>query len=53
MRRQHDVSLDNRIMMYLQIASLAHLVRLNDHWFRLDEPLATITINTMVLNVLS
>ncbi|RYR69189.1 hypothetical protein Ahy_A03g015725 [Arachis hypogaea] len=33
MRRQHGMFFD------LHMADLAHLTRLNDHWFRLDEPL--------------
>ncbi|RYR25350.1 hypothetical protein Ahy_B02g059047 [Arachis hypogaea] len=32
---------DERIMPYVQMAGLAHLARLNDHWFRLDEPLVS------------
>ncbi|RYQ92643.1 hypothetical protein Ahy_B09g098861 [Arachis hypogaea] len=39
MRRQHGMPLDDKIIPYLQIAGLAHFARLNDHWFRLDEPL--------------
>ncbi|KAL4288592.1 hypothetical protein AHAS_Ahas19G0301600 [Arachis hypogaea] len=39
MRRQYGMSLDDRIIPYLQMAGLADLARLNDHWFRLDEPL--------------
>ncbi|RYQ99488.1 hypothetical protein Ahy_B07g087423 [Arachis hypogaea] len=35
------MSLDERIIPYLQMAGLAHLSRLNDHWFRLDEPLVS------------
>ncbi|RYQ85776.1 hypothetical protein Ahy_B10g105381 [Arachis hypogaea] len=42
MRRQHGMPLhDERIMPYVQMAGLAHLARLNDHWFRLDEPLVS------------
>ncbi|RYR31169.1 hypothetical protein Ahy_B01g055963 [Arachis hypogaea] len=37
MRRQHGMSLNDRIMPYLQMASLYHLARLNETWFRLDE----------------
>ncbi|RYR14209.1 hypothetical protein Ahy_B04g070807 isoform A [Arachis hypogaea] len=33
------MSLDDRIIPYLQMAGLAYLARLNNHWFRLDEPL--------------
>ncbi|RYR38081.1 hypothetical protein Ahy_A09g043032 [Arachis hypogaea] len=39
MRRQYGMLLDEMIMPYLQMASLAHFARLNDHWFRLDVPL--------------
>ncbi|RYR26744.1 hypothetical protein Ahy_B02g061048 [Arachis hypogaea] len=39
MRRQHDMPLDDKIVPYLQMASLYHLARLNETWFRLDEPL--------------
>ncbi|RYQ98588.1 hypothetical protein Ahy_B07g086337 isoform B [Arachis hypogaea] len=39
MRRHHGILLDDRIMLYLRMAGLAYLARLNDHWFRLDEPL--------------
>ncbi|QHO16660.1 uncharacterized protein DS421_10g305420 [Arachis hypogaea] len=28
-------------MPYLQMASLAHLAKLNNHWFKLDEPLVS------------
>ncbi|RYR66721.1 hypothetical protein Ahy_A03g012783 isoform A [Arachis hypogaea] len=31
--------LDERYIPYLQMARLYHLARLNDRWFRLDEPL--------------
>ncbi|RYQ85120.1 hypothetical protein Ahy_B10g104633 isoform D [Arachis hypogaea] len=41
MRRQHGMPLDNRITPYLQMASLAHLAKLNDYWFKLDEPLVS------------
>ncbi|RYR41741.1 hypothetical protein Ahy_A08g038158 [Arachis hypogaea] len=41
MRRQHGMFLDERIMPYLHMAGLTHLARLNDHWFRLDEPLVS------------
>ncbi|RYR33214.1 hypothetical protein Ahy_A10g047772 [Arachis hypogaea] len=42
MRRQHGMPLhDERIMPYIQMAGLAHLARLNDRWFRLDEPLVS------------
>ncbi|RYR39785.1 hypothetical protein Ahy_A09g045384 isoform B [Arachis hypogaea] len=41
MRRQHGMLLDNRIVSYLQMVGLAHLTRLNDYWFRLDEPLVS------------
>ncbi|QHO07673.1 uncharacterized protein DS421_14g465800 [Arachis hypogaea] len=39
MKRKHGMPLDDRIMSCLQMAGLSHLARLNDHWFRLDEPL--------------
>nr|XP_029152478.1 protein MAIN-LIKE 1-like [Arachis hypogaea] len=44
MWRQHDMLLDERIMSYLQMAGLAHLARLHNHWFRLDEPLVSALI---------
>ncbi|KAL4356972.1 hypothetical protein AHAS_Ahas09G0140100 [Arachis hypogaea] len=31
MRRQHGMPLDDRIMLYLQMAGLAHLARLNNY----------------------
>ncbi|RYR61986.1 hypothetical protein Ahy_A04g019265 isoform B [Arachis hypogaea] len=37
--------LNDRIMPYVQIARLAHLMRLNDHWFKLDEPLLGLPID--------
>ncbi|XP_015965563.1 protein MAIN-LIKE 1-like [Arachis duranensis] len=39
MRRQQGMPLDERYVPYLQMAELYHLARLNDRWFRLDEPL--------------
>ncbi|RYR66722.1 hypothetical protein Ahy_A03g012783 isoform B [Arachis hypogaea] len=33
--------LDERYIPYLQMARLYHLARLNDRWFRLDEPLVS------------
>ncbi|RYQ92937.1 hypothetical protein Ahy_B09g099178 [Arachis hypogaea] len=39
MRRQQGMRLDERYVLYLQMASLYHLARLNERWFRLDEPL--------------
>ncbi|RYR12621.1 hypothetical protein Ahy_B04g070076 isoform D [Arachis hypogaea] len=33
--------LDERYVPYLQMARLYHLARLNDRWFRLDEPLVS------------
>ncbi|XP_072065378.1 uncharacterized protein [Arachis hypogaea] len=41
MKRQHGIPLDDRIMLYVQMAGLAHFARLNDHWFMLDEPLVS------------
>ncbi|RYR01873.1 hypothetical protein Ahy_B06g080735 [Arachis hypogaea] len=41
MKTQHGMPLDDRIIPYLQMFGLAHLTRLNDRWFRLDEPLET------------
>ncbi|QHO08119.1 uncharacterized protein DS421_14g469760 [Arachis hypogaea] len=38
-RRQQGMRLDERYVPYLQMAGLYHLARLNDRWFRLDEPL--------------
>ncbi|RYR35516.1 hypothetical protein Ahy_A10g050667 [Arachis hypogaea] len=39
MRRQQHMSLDDRIIPYLQMAGLYHFAKLNETWFRLDEPL--------------
>ncbi|RYR59713.1 hypothetical protein Ahy_A05g025652 [Arachis hypogaea] len=39
MRRQQGMRLDERYVPYLQMAGLYHLVRLNDRWFKIDEPL--------------
>nr|XP_025611971.1 uncharacterized protein LOC112705352 [Arachis hypogaea] len=39
MRHQHGMPLDDRIVLYLQMAGLYYLARLNETWFRLDEPL--------------
>ncbi|QHN84936.1 uncharacterized protein DS421_16g533020 [Arachis hypogaea] len=33
--------LDDRYVPYLQMAGLYHLARLNDRWFRIDEPLVS------------
>ncbi|XP_020992681.2 serine/threonine-protein phosphatase 7 long form homolog [Arachis duranensis] len=41
MRRQQGMRLDERYVPYLQMAGLYHLARLNDRWFRLDEPLVS------------
>ncbi|RYQ87387.1 hypothetical protein Ahy_B09g094900 [Arachis hypogaea] len=41
MRRQQGMRLDERYVPYLQMAGLYHLARLNDIWFRLDEPLVS------------
>ncbi|XP_072072128.1 protein MAIN-LIKE 1-like [Arachis hypogaea] len=41
MRRQQGMRLDDRYVPYLQMARLYHLARLNDRWFRLDEPLVS------------
>ncbi|QHO09379.1 protein MAIN-LIKE 1-like [Arachis ipaensis] len=41
MRRQQGMPLDERYVPYLQMARLYHLARLNDRWFRLDEPLVS------------
>ncbi|XP_016196342.1 serine/threonine-protein phosphatase 7 long form homolog [Arachis ipaensis] len=41
MRRQQGMVLDDRYVPYLQMASLYHLARLNDRWFRLDEALVS------------
>ncbi|XP_025612097.1 protein MAIN-LIKE 1-like [Arachis hypogaea] len=40
-RRQQGMRLDERYVPYLQMAGLYHLARLNDRWFRLDEPLVS------------
>ncbi|XP_057747403.1 serine/threonine-protein phosphatase 7 long form homolog [Arachis stenosperma] len=37
MRRQQGMRLNERIVLYLQMAGLYHLARLNETWFRLDE----------------
>ncbi|RYR07604.1 hypothetical protein Ahy_B05g074994 [Arachis hypogaea] len=39
MRRQHGMPLDHRIVSYLQMTGLYHLAKLNETWFRFDEPL--------------
>ncbi|XP_057745348.1 serine/threonine-protein phosphatase 7 long form homolog [Arachis stenosperma] len=41
MRRQQGMQLDERYVSYLQMAGLDHLARLNERWFRLDEPLVS------------
>ncbi|QHO04763.1 uncharacterized protein DS421_13g442930 [Arachis hypogaea] len=41
MRRQQGMPLDECYVPYLQMAGLYHLARLNDRWFRLDEPLVS------------
>ncbi|QHN86810.1 uncharacterized protein DS421_16g549520 [Arachis hypogaea] len=41
MRRQQGMRLDERYVPYLQMAGLYYLARLNDRWFRLDEPLVS------------
>ncbi|QHO11860.1 uncharacterized protein DS421_15g501930 [Arachis hypogaea] len=41
MRQQQGMRLDERYVPYLQMAGLYHLARLNDRWFRLDEPLVS------------
>ncbi|RYR21974.1 hypothetical protein Ahy_B03g067267 isoform A [Arachis hypogaea] len=42
MRQQRGMPLDDdRIVPYLQMAGLYHLARLNETWFRLDEPLVS------------
>ncbi|XP_072080929.1 protein MAIN-LIKE 1-like [Arachis hypogaea] len=41
MRRQQGMPLDERYVSYLQMAGLYYLARLNDRWFRLDEPLVS------------
>ncbi|RYR59172.1 hypothetical protein Ahy_A05g025003 [Arachis hypogaea] len=41
MRRQQGMPLDERYVPYLQMAGLYHLARLNDRWYRLDEPLVS------------
>ncbi|QHO07220.1 uncharacterized protein DS421_14g461720 [Arachis hypogaea] len=38
-RRQQKMILHDRIMPYLDSAGLLHVARLNDYWFKLDEPL--------------
>ncbi|RYQ84515.1 hypothetical protein Ahy_B10g103892 [Arachis hypogaea] len=39
--RQQGMRLDERYIPYLQMTGLYHLARLNDRWFRLDEPLVS------------
>ncbi|XP_025675724.1 protein MAIN-LIKE 2-like [Arachis hypogaea] len=41
MRRQQGMRLDERYVPYLHMAGLYHLARMNDRWFRLDEPLVS------------
>ncbi|XP_052114529.1 protein MAIN-LIKE 2-like [Arachis duranensis] len=41
MWRQQGMPLDERYVPYLQMAGLYHLARLNDRWYRLDEPLVS------------
>ncbi|RYR02226.1 hypothetical protein Ahy_B06g081035 [Arachis hypogaea] len=41
MRRQQGMRLDEIYIPYLQMAGLYHLARLDDRWFRLDEPLVS------------
>ncbi|XP_016172713.1 protein MAIN-LIKE 2-like [Arachis ipaensis] len=41
MRRQQGMRLDERYVPYLQMAGLYYLARLNDRWFRLNEPLVS------------
>ncbi|QHO01165.1 uncharacterized protein DS421_13g412670 [Arachis hypogaea] len=41
MRRQQGMLFYDRYVMYLQMAGLYHLARLNDRWFRLDEALVS------------
>ncbi|RYR58582.1 hypothetical protein Ahy_A05g024433 [Arachis hypogaea] len=38
---QQGMRLDERYVPYLQMAGLYHLARLNDRWFRIDEPLVS------------
>ncbi|XP_072056280.1 protein MAIN-LIKE 1-like [Arachis hypogaea] len=39
MRRQQGMRLNERYVPHLQMAGLYHLARLNERWFRLDEPM--------------
>ncbi|RYR78625.1 protein MAIN-LIKE 1-like [Arachis hypogaea] len=41
MRWQQGMRLDKRCVPYLQMAGLYHLARLNERWFRLDDPLVS------------
>ncbi|RYQ92665.1 hypothetical protein Ahy_B09g098875 [Arachis hypogaea] len=41
MRQQQGMRLEERYVSYLQMAGLYYLVRLNDRWFWLDEPLVS------------
>ncbi|MED6172851.1 hypothetical protein PIB30_053780 [Stylosanthes scabra] len=40
-RKQHQMYLDPRIEPYLETAGLLPLARLNQQWFKLDEPLVS------------
>ncbi|XP_016185685.1 protein MAIN-LIKE 1-like [Arachis ipaensis] len=40
-RRQQNMSMHHRIILYLERAGLYHLARLNSHWFLLDESLVS------------
>ncbi|QHO00155.1 uncharacterized protein DS421_13g404060 [Arachis hypogaea] len=42
MRLQQGMRLDERYVPYLQMAGLYHIARLNERWFRLDEPLISV-----------
>ncbi|XP_057760910.1 protein MAIN-LIKE 2-like [Arachis stenosperma] len=44
MRRQQGMRLDERYVLYLQMTGLYHLARLNERWFRLDEPLVSVFV---------
>ncbi|KAL4294524.1 hypothetical protein AHAS_Ahas18G0236700 [Arachis hypogaea] len=44
-RRQQNVSMHYRIILYLERAGLYHFARLNSRWFWLDEPMVNAFID--------
>ncbi|XP_025651739.1 protein MAIN-LIKE 1-like [Arachis hypogaea] len=49
MRWQQGMRLNERIVPYLQMVGVYHLARLNETWFRLDEPLISAFIERWCL----